>query len=138
MKYVYSIVIIFTYSMLFGFSTIITAPLSKQDTKILNQVVLMAEIMLISRYDDDYPKRKITYRTHLDMSCSLRNQDIHDYVAFSLSKYNPKIEIEQFGDQQYSISISLERLDFDYIYQLVHGDVHHESQAVFDFYQLDK
>lgn len=109
--------------------------------KLLNEAALRAEIMLLCRYDDDFPKRRAHSRLQGDIPKSFTKEKAAQCLHCSFLKHNPAISIIASDKNiQGSITVQLERVDFDAI-MAINYDArcaqYKESQAAFEFYQLD-
>ena len=111
----------------------------KKCCKLLNEAALRAEIMLLLKHDDDFPKRRTMHVIQANVPVSLTKEKALQCLEKSYLKHNPQIAItHSLQGQQGAITVKLERIDFDVIMatNLNARRAEYElSQAVFDFYQ---
>lgn len=119
------------------------ASFSKDDQrccKLLNEAALRAEIMLLCKYDDDFPKRRTHSSLQGDIPASFTKEKAVQCLHCSFLKHNPAISIIASDKNiQGSITVQLERVDFDAIMAMNYDarcTQYKESQAAFEFYQL--
>lgn len=100
----------------------------------LNEAALRAEIVLLCKHDESYPQRTACNTINGKVVTSCTQQKALQCLHASFLKYNPVITIV-YGEQG-SISVMLERTDFDEIFKQQHEVQSSQAQQIFDFYQV--
>ena len=113
----------------------------KECCKLLNEAALRAEIMLLSKYDDNFPKRRAHSDVQGDIPASFTKEKAQQCLHCSFLKHNPEISIVATDNKiQGSITVQLEQVDFDVIMAMNYDALcaeYKESQDAFEFYHLD-
>lgn len=102
--------------------------------KMLNEAALRAEIALLCKHDESYPQRTACHAINGVIAASYTERKAMQCLHASFFKYNPVIAIV-YGEQG-SVSVTLERTDFDEIVKQQHQLKSTQAQQAFDFYQV--
>lgn len=102
--------------------------------KMLNEAALRAEIALLCKHDESYPQRTACHVINGEIAASYTERKAMQCLHVSFLRYNPVVTIVH--GEQGSISVMLERTNFDEIFKQQYQVDYSQAQEIFDFYQV--